>query len=69
MAHRTVSAIKPVFLYDEFLRDHFHMISMERLGHGSSVGKIEPSIQAQAASFKSQEHKTLTLKPAIPPAE
>jgi len=40
------------FLYDEFLRDHFHMISMDRLGHGRSIGKVEPSLQAQAASFK-----------------
>jgi len=40
------------FLYSEFLRDNFHMISVDRLGHGKSTGKVEPSLQAQAASLK-----------------
>jgi len=40
------------FLFNSFLQDHFHMIAMDRLGHGKSVGKIESSLQAQAASFK-----------------
>ena len=53
------------FLYDEFLRDHFHMISMDRLGHGSSIGKIEPSLQAQAASFKALLDRDTTGNGAI----
>lgn len=40
------------FLANDFLRDNFHMIAVDRLGHGRSVGKVEPSLQAQAASFK-----------------
>ena len=53
------------FLYNEFLRDRFHMISMDRLGHGSSVGEIEPSLQAQAASFKALLDRDTTGKGAI----
>jgi len=53
------------FLYDEFLRDHFHMISMDRLGHGSSIGKIESSLQAQAASFKALLDRDTTGNGAI----
>lgn len=40
------------FLTNDFLRDHFHMISVDRLGHGGSEGKVEPSLTAQAASLK-----------------
>ena len=40
------------FLTNEFLRDNFHMIAVDRLGHGRSEGKIVSSLQAQAASFK-----------------
>lgn len=53
------------FLYDEFLRDHFHMISMDRLGHGRSAGDIEPSLQAQAASFKALLDRDTTGDGAI----
>ena len=53
------------FLYDEFLREHFHMISMDRLGHGSSIGKVEPSLQAQAASFKALLDRDTTGNGAI----
>ena len=53
------------FLYDEFLREHFHMISMDRLGHGSSIGKVEPSLQAQAASFKALLGRDTTGNGAI----
>ena len=53
------------FLYDEFLREHFHMISMDRLGHGKSFGKIEPSLQAQAASFKALLDRDSTGNGAI----
>ena len=53
------------FLHDKFLQDHFHMISMDRLGHGSSVGKIEPSLQAQAASFKALLDRDTTGNGAI----
>jgi len=54
-----------VFLYDEYLRDHFHMISMDRLGHGQSIGKIEPSLKAQAASFKALLDRDSTGNGAI----
>jgi len=40
------------FLANEFMRDNFHMIAVDRLGHGRSEGKIVSSLQAQAASFK-----------------
>jgi len=40
------------FLANEFMRDNFHMIAVDRLGHNRSVGKVEPSLQVQAASFK-----------------
>ena len=40
------------FLTNEFMRDNFHMIAVDRLGHGRSEGKIVSSLQAQAASFK-----------------
>ncbi len=53
------------FLYDEFLREHFHMISVDRLGHGRSVGKVEPSLQRQAAAFKPLLDKDTTGKGAI----
>ena len=53
------------FLYNEFLREHFHMISMDRLGHGRSVGKVEPSLQAQAASFKALLARDTTGNGAI----
>jgi len=53
------------FLYNEFLREHFHMISMDRLGHGYSSGKIEPSLQAQAASFKALLDRDTTGNGAI----
>ena len=53
------------FLYDEFLREHFHMISMDRLGHGNSVGKVEPSLQAQAASFEALMARDTTGNGAI----
>ncbi len=53
------------FLYNEFLRDNFHMISMDRLGHGKSVGKIEPSLRTQAASFKTLLDRDTTGKGAI----
>lgn len=41
------------FLTNDFLRDHFHMIAIDRLGHGKSQGKVEPSLIAQAASLES----------------
>ena len=53
------------FLNNQFLREHFHMISMDRLGHGYSVGKIEPSLQAQAASFKALLDRDSTGNGAI----
>lgn len=53
------------FLYNEFLRDNFHMISMDRLGHGNSVGKVEPSLQAQAGAFKALLDRDTTGKGAI----
>jgi Predicted hydrolases or acyltransferases (alpha/beta hydrolase superfamily) len=53
------------FLYNEYLREHFHMISMDRLGHGNSVGEIEPSLQAQAASFKALLDRDTTGNGAI----
>ena len=53
------------FLHDKFLQDHFHMISMDRLGHGYSTGKIEPSLQAQAASFKALLDRDTTGNGAI----
>ncbi len=53
------------FLYNEFLRDNFHMISMDRLGHGNSIGKIEPSLRAQAASFKALLDRDTTSNGAI----
>ena len=40
------------FLGDQSLRDAFHMIALDRLGHGESTGAVEPSLQAQAASLK-----------------
>ncbi len=40
------------FLTNDYLRDHFHMIAVDRLGHGDSVGKVEPSLTVQAASLK-----------------
>ena len=53
------------FLYNKFLREHFHMISMDRLGHGNSAGKVEPSLQAQAASFKALLDRDTTGNGAI----
>jgi len=40
------------FLGSEIMRDNFHMIALDRLGHGRSEGKIVSSLQAQAASLK-----------------
>jgi len=40
------------FLGSEYMRDNFHMIALDRLGHGRSEGKIVASLQAQAASLK-----------------
>lgn len=40
------------FLRDHSLRDAFHMIAVDRLGHGASTGDVEPSLRAQAASLK-----------------
>lgn len=40
------------FLTNDFMRDNFHMIAVDRLGHGGSNGKIEPSLQVQAESLK-----------------
>ena len=40
------------FITNEFMRDNFHMIAVDRLGHGRSIGKIESSLQVQAASLK-----------------
>ena len=40
------------FITNSFMRDNFHMIAVDRLGHGRSAGKIEPSLQVQAASLK-----------------
>ncbi len=40
------------FLTNDFLRDNFHMIAVDRLGHGGSVGNIESSLIAQAASLE-----------------
>ena len=53
------------FLYNDLLQEHFHMIAMDRLGHGNSVGKIESSLQAQAASFKALLDKDTTGNGAI----
>ena len=53
------------FLNSDYLQDHFHMISMDRLGHGNSDDKIEPSLEAQAASFKPLLDRDTTGKGAI----
>lgn len=53
------------FLANEFLRDHFHMIAVDRLGHGRSEGKIVSSLQAQAASFKPLLDRNTTGNGAI----
>ena len=56
---------KTDFLYNAFLQEHFHMIAMDRLGHGNSAGKIEPSLQVQAASFKALLDRDTTGNGAI----
>ena len=53
------------FITNEFLRDNFHMIAVDRLGHGRSGGKIEPSLQAQAAAFKPLMERDTTGQGAI----
>lgn len=41
-----------VFMTNDSLQQVFRLIAVDRLGHGSSVGAIEPSLQVQAASLK-----------------
>jgi len=41
-----------LFLADESLQQRFRLIAMDRLGHGDSLGPVEPSLKAQAASIK-----------------
>jgi len=53
------------FLSNKYLQEHFHMISIDRLGHGASVGKVEPSLKAQAASLKPLLELDTTGKGAI----
>ncbi len=53
------------FLRNENLQNRFHMISMDRLGHGSSDNKIEPSLTTQAASFKPLLDRDTTGKGVI----
>ena len=53
------------FLSDESLRDAFHMIAVDRLGHGESVGDVVPSLAAQAASLKPLLDRDTTGRGAI----
>lgn len=53
------------FLANEFLRENFHMIAVDRLGHNRSAGKIEPSLQIQAESFKPLLNRDTTKNGAI----
>ena len=53
------------FITNDFMREHFHMIAVDRLGHGRSIGKIESSLQAQAASLKPLLDRDTTGKGAI----
>ena len=53
------------FITNEFMRENFHMIAVDRLGHGRSIGKIESSLQVQAASLKPLLDRDTTGKGAI----
>ena len=53
------------FITNEFMRKHFHMIAVDRLGHGRSTGKIESSLQAQAVSLKPLLDRDTTGEGAI----
>ena len=53
------------FITNEFMRENFHMIAVDRLGHGRSIGKIESSLQVQAASLKPLLDLDTTGKGAI----
>lgn len=53
------------FITNDFMREHFHMIAIDRLGHGRSIGKIESSLQVQAASLKPLLDRDTTGKGAI----
>ena len=41
-----------IFLANESLQEQFRLIAVDRLGHGKSVGPVQPSLQVQAASLK-----------------
>jgi len=53
------------FLGSDYMRDNFHMISIDRLGHGGSNGKVESSLKAQAAALKPLFERNTTNKGAI----
>jgi len=53
------------FLSDESLRDAYHLIAVDRLGHGQSTGDIEPSLEVQAASLKSLMDRVTSGKGVI----